>query len=264
MNMVFQCSASAARHLERWLARATVAVIIACAGCEEKSEPYLEQFRKLDAEMEAAASDYMDALQPIIDESGGYRMGVPANFKDRRPAIFAKMDALADRAAGSPDSGYIARQVFDWAAYLEPEKLLRHFQHLVERHPLDAGLDDVFELVSFKYAQSGSPQGWIDSLNKLAASTNQNETKIAALLTVGVIGTESKLFDEAKKALRAVIDMSPAPEAMGTAQGFLFEITHLQVGNEAPTFSTKRLDGSNVSLKSLRGKPVLLNFWASW
>jgi cytochrome c biogenesis protein CcmG/thiol:disulfide interchange protein DsbE len=32
----------------------------------------------------------------------------------------------------------------------------------------------------------------------------------------------------------------------------------------APDFSFTALDGQTVSLAALRGKPVLLNFWASW
>lgn len=37
------------------------------------------------------------------------------------------------------------------------------------------------------------------------------------------------------------------------------------VGKAAPPFTLKRLsDGASVSLASLRGKPVLLNFWATW
>jgi cytochrome c biogenesis protein CcmG/thiol:disulfide interchange protein DsbE len=32
----------------------------------------------------------------------------------------------------------------------------------------------------------------------------------------------------------------------------------------APTFNLQTLDGKTVSLESLRGKPVLVNFWASW
>ncbi|OGO22151.1 MAG: hypothetical protein A2144_00915 [Chloroflexi bacterium RBG_16_50_9] len=37
-----------------------------------------------------------------------------------------------------------------------------------------------------------------------------------------------------------------------------------QTENLAPDFSLKNLDGQTVSLRSLRGKPVMLNFWASW
>jgi cytochrome c biogenesis protein CcmG/thiol:disulfide interchange protein DsbE len=38
-----------------------------------------------------------------------------------------------------------------------------------------------------------------------------------------------------------------------------------KIGGPAPAFSLKRIDGNGVvDLASLRGKPVVLNFWASW
>ena len=37
-----------------------------------------------------------------------------------------------------------------------------------------------------------------------------------------------------------------------------------QVGNLAPDFQLNNLEGNSVSLSGFRGKPVLLNFWASW
>lgn len=36
------------------------------------------------------------------------------------------------------------------------------------------------------------------------------------------------------------------------------------VGNEAPDFTLTLFDGSTVKLSDLKGKAVLLNFWASW
>jgi peroxiredoxin len=36
------------------------------------------------------------------------------------------------------------------------------------------------------------------------------------------------------------------------------------VGHTAPDFTTQTLDGSPVRLSQYRGKPVLLNFWATW
>lgn len=36
------------------------------------------------------------------------------------------------------------------------------------------------------------------------------------------------------------------------------------VGQQAPDFTLKTLDGGEVRLSSLQGKPVLMNFWASW
>jgi len=37
-----------------------------------------------------------------------------------------------------------------------------------------------------------------------------------------------------------------------------------QLGKVAPDFSLPALDGGTVSLASLRGRPVVLNFWTTW
>jgi thiol-disulfide isomerase/thioredoxin len=37
-----------------------------------------------------------------------------------------------------------------------------------------------------------------------------------------------------------------------------------QVGSPAPDFELETLDGERVSLSGLRGRPVLINFWATW
>ncbi len=47
---------------------------------------------------------------------------------------------------------------------------------------------------------------------------------------------------------------SPTPLASGG----------LAVGIPAPDFTLERLDGGSVRLRDLRGKVVLLNFWATW
>jgi len=49
----------------------------------------------------------------------------------------------------------------------------------------------------------------------------------------------------------------------------VWKLTHQshppKIGGPAPVFSLKRIDGAGaVDLASLRGKPVVLNFWASW
>jgi peroxiredoxin len=36
------------------------------------------------------------------------------------------------------------------------------------------------------------------------------------------------------------------------------------IGHPAPDFSLATLQGENISLSSLRGRPVILNFWATW
>ena len=40
--------------------------------------------------------------------------------------------------------------------------------------------------------------------------------------------------------------------------------TGVSIGNLAPDFQLQTLTGDNISLSGLRGKPVLINFWATW
>jgi len=43
-----------------------------------------------------------------------------------------------------------------------------------------------------------------------------------------------------------------------------FGVPAPEAGHPAPLFAARTLDGRSVSLRSLRGKVVLLNFWATW
>ncbi len=38
----------------------------------------------------------------------------------------------------------------------------------------------------------------------------------------------------------------------------------VEIGREAPSYAARSLQGDSVSLALLRGKPVLLNVWATW
>lgn len=42
------------------------------------------------------------------------------------------------------------------------------------------------------------------------------------------------------------------------------EKTGPEIGSIAPDFELERIDGGTLRLSDLRGKPVLINFWATW
>jgi peroxiredoxin len=74
-----------------------------------------------------------------------------------------------------------------------------------------------------------------------------------SLLAVGAV----MLGGCARKA--AATGKTPALPAVPTAAP-----VPVRVGADAPSFTLKTSDGKSITLADLRGKPVVLNFWASW
>lgn len=64
--------------------------------------------------------------------------------------------------------------------------------------------------------------------------------------------------------LLAVILVCVAAAAAGCGTAETVRPEDVVVGNTIPDFSLESLDGAQVSKESLKGKPVVLNFFASW
>lgn len=64
-----------------------------------------------------------------------------------------------------------------------------------------------------------------------------------------------------------IIWLLPSAQAQNNQQDMekaIAQSTLVKVGDKAPDFSVEMLDGSVLSLASLKGKVVLVNFWATW
>ena len=64
-----------------------------------------------------------------------------------------------------------------------------------------------------------------------------------------------------------IIWLLPTANAQGGKQDMAAAIaqsTLVKTGDKAPDFTVEMLDGSKLSLASLKGKVVLVNFWATW
>ena len=60
------------------------------------------------------------------------------------------------------------------------------------------------------------------------------------------------------------VEATATDSAAPTAQQDIEATTLIHAGDVAPDFTVEMLDGSRVTLSALRGKVVLVNFWATW
>ncbi|MCP3031296.1 TlpA family protein disulfide reductase [Halobacillus sp. A1] len=59
-------------------------------------------------------------------------------------------------------------------------------------------------------------------------------------------------------------DVSEETDQEGTAMTAPNAPKGLEVGDEAPDFELETLDGDKIKLSELKGKKVMINFWATW
>lgn len=119
--------------------------------------------------------------------------------------------------------------------------------------------------VLMESAERGKDYGYaIRKLAWLADNTVDSKTQAQARFSLGQAYWKKGDNDLAKTAFRKVVADHPASALAKEAEGNLYEMEALNVGQPAPQFAFKGANGAPVSLSSYKGKVVLLNFWASW
>jgi thiol-disulfide isomerase/thioredoxin len=81
-------------------------------------------------------------------------------------------------------------------------------------------------------------------------------------LVIGGCDRQSPPAGQANEAANAA--SAPAPGSEGAAKEAAGQVDRSHKGEDAPTFQFANPTGAKVTLASFRGKPVLLNLWATW
>lgn len=74
---------------------------------------------------------------------------------------------------------------------------------------------------------------------------------IALVVIVGFLGYEMYVFNTSREPVRQATTADSSVELP-------------KVGYRAPSFTLKSFDGTSYSMPPLDGRPIVLNFWASW
>jgi len=226
----------------------------------------VEEFQSFDDQLSAAHDAYGEALEKIVSE-GGAKDGEKAKaLPDPRPDLLKKIERMALTHLGKPDGARMAISAFQWSWILDYDldRLPERFGRITEHYPEEEALDDVLPEAGYFGTRVGSPDEWLAPIEELLKRTSRKDTKLSALMARGQIELGQGQITTAKATFSGVLGSGNDTDFVKDAKGFIFEIERLQTGMVAPDFTAKTLDGKSVSLKSLRGKAVLLNFWASW
>jgi len=266
-------AAGTARRVAILLAGVLI-LLAACAG-ESEPPPDAAAAREAYADLRARARDGMLAWQ----SAGGHG-------DDPRPQWAEELEAFVVTYPGTPEAAEACVAALDLYAesrevegffrtwdlalrYARDEPTLRtSFQKVGLMRMVEAGglgvlifLDDAARMRAWRLA---APKIAADMERVIAATTNQ-DTRAAARYTIGLTWYQMGLDPgKALQSFRAVARDHPGWSKAGSARMYVRELEDLAIGNEAPRFEATTLEGEPLSLESLRGRVVLIDFCAGW
>ncbi len=224
----------------------------------------LEDFYALEEAIVEAHESYTDKLAALAEKRPDRNINNVDKPADPRLPYLVKMDALSDSQSGTEDGAAIATGTFFWSWNfdLDLSHLRDRLTRVLKYHPNADGLGELLATSVHAAMSSDNPDQWVSSLTQFAEVTKKN--KSAALMAIGQIHLARQQSKKAERAFRQVLVAKPDKDIANVAKGYIHEISHLQIGMVAPDFVATTLGGKKVTLKSLRGKVVLVDFWATW
>ncbi len=167
-----------------------------------------------------------------------------------------------DLLPGTPAGAKAAREALNM--YMNADQVDEAFAR-VETLTLDDPFWDGKLMVLFYLAARKKDFTYLINKGESVLKQVTDKKKRAAVAYVlGHAYWRKKELEQAKAAFEVVRQEAPDSENAKRAERNIFEITSLNIGQPAPAFAAKNLDGTVFSLADVKGKVVLLNFWATW
>lgn len=115
-----------------------------------------------------------------------------------------------------------------------------------------------------EHAQEHGDYSYVQNKASQVLSQAQDaEAKASAAFVLGQAHWQAGLQSEARRAFQRVSDEQPGGWRARAAELSLYEMLYLSKGQTAPKFVAVAIDGRLITSSDLKGKAVLLNFWAT-
>jgi len=219
-----------------------------------ESSKLIRQYSRVFGEEREALAEEMQA----IDEK---KLALLDSLKKAQP-FFAKIVALNTYLSFQNNAGeykseieYFAKEYFRYVDFKDPV-----YDHLPWVY--EAFRNYTNTLVSVRLPEPQQKEFLEQSLAKLEPGSGAHMLALSG--TISVLNQKKHgLFPHfGEQFVEAFEEKDPAAAASMKAE--LKKVEAFMVGGQAPDFSQKTPDGEAMSLSDLKGKVVLLDFWASW
>jgi len=164
------------------------------------------------------------------------------------------------KTEGSPETKlFLEYQEIAKQRDIRLDSLNKAFQMLMEENKMDnKRMDSISNLFRGPYEAIVNPSNEI-----LGEKIKQNANMYASIMAIQSLETDK--FVDVYKALDAgLISKFPNDKNVRMFHDVVSKILSSTIGQEAPEINLPSVDGKEMKLSSLRGKIVLIDFWASW
>ena len=217
-------------------------------------KPLLAKLREVEAKLTAAAGE---ARLPLAQEQAMMLEQVVAAADPEQKGFWVRQ--LAETIAAAVQDGTLPDGI---------DRLEKLGSAVSTDESLQAFV--AFRLASARYAASMQLPGadvtkvqakWLEELDAFVKAHPTAPDAAEALLQMGIAdefgGSEKEALDRYEMIVKNFPDSISAKKARGAAR-------RLQSVGKVLSLSGTALDGTAVALDSLRGRPVLVHYWATW
>ena len=220
----------------------------------ETLQPFLEQLRAIEQKMQgktgADIAKLLTKQVQVLEEVAKLAKGNEREFWLRQ---------LAETLAAAAQEGTM------------PEALAQ-LESLSDSLPADDSLKSflAFRLASARYASSLQEPGadiedvqaaWLDELALFVETHPEAKDAAEAMLQMSIADEFSGKEETAIERYQQIVERFPSSASARKASGAL---RRLQAVGQPLNLSGTTIDGKKLSLRTFKGKPVLVHYWATW
>ena len=220
-----------------------------------------------------------EKLKPILAKLRELENKLSAASADNRPGLLAEQANLLGQVVAAADAAeqpFWVKQLAETVAAGVQEGVMPDGIERLERLATAVAADEslaafvAFRLASARYAadmqKAGADVGkvqsaWLDELKQFVEKYPKSPDAAEAMLQMGIADEFSGDEKQALARYTAIVTDFPESPSAKKARG---AARRLESVGKPLALSGTALDGKPVAIESLRGRPVLVHYWATW